>query len=191
VGKELAKILYRHNATIYLAGRDEAQAHRVADEIQQQDVNSKGCVKFLKLDLADLSTIKPAAETFMSQEKDLHVLTNLAGVYHAPENVQSAQGFCMELATNCLGPLLLTLCLLPMLQRTTSSCPPGTVRVTWASSLAVEMTPTPAGIAMTEDGTPSLPHNGDDVYAMTKSGLVFLAKEFARRYGGDSILSIV
>lgn len=79
-GRALCEILYKQNATVHIAGRSEAKYDGAVAHIQQACPQSKGRLKFLRLDLSDLRTIKPAAEQFMTQEQDLHVLTNNAGV---------------------------------------------------------------------------------------------------------------
>jgi NAD(P)-dependent dehydrogenase (short-subunit alcohol dehydrogenase family) len=94
------------------------------------------------------------------------------------------------MGTNCLGPYLLTKLLLPVLQSTAESSPPGMVRVTWASSLASEVLAPKGGIRFDTSGTPKvLGKNGD--YAQSKVGNIFLAHEFAKRHGKEGIISVV
>lgn len=78
-GKALCEILYKRNATIYIAGRSEAKYNNAVASIQEACPQSRGRLEFLRLDLSDLGTIKPAAESFMIREQNLHVLTNNAG----------------------------------------------------------------------------------------------------------------
>lgn len=80
VGFELCKILYAHNATVWVAGRSEAKAQKAIASLKTTSPHSKGSIYFLHLDLSDLSTIKPAVEHFSAQEDRLHVLVNNAGV---------------------------------------------------------------------------------------------------------------
>jgi retinol dehydrogenase 12 len=94
------------------------------------------------------------------------------------------------MGTNCLGPYLLTKLLLPVLQRTAASSPAGTVRVTWASSLATEVSAPPGGITFDAQGAPSILGKGAN-YAQTKVGNVFLSNELAKRHGKDGIISVV
>ncbi len=94
------------------------------------------------------------------------------------------------MGTNCLGPYLLTKLLLPVLQRTAASSPAGTVRVTWASSLATELSSPTGGITFDDQGAPSVLSKGAN-YAQTKVGNVFLSHELAKRYGKDGIVSVV
>jgi len=76
VGKELCKILYQHNGTVYVAGRSQSKADSAIEEIKQAHPNSDGRLEFLHVDLADLPTIKKSVEDFMNREQRLDVLTN-------------------------------------------------------------------------------------------------------------------
>lgn len=97
----------------------------------------------------------------------------------------------MQVSTNCLGPLLFAFLLLPVLRRTVAVEPPATVRVTWASSLAVESIVTAEGIPMAENGTPEWGQDPDAIYGMTKTGNLFYGLEFAREFGKEGIVSVV
>ncbi|PVH94759.1 short-chain dehydrogenase [Periconia macrospinosa] len=189
-GLELVHILYSQNATIYIAGRNPLKAQAAIERLQTAHPASKGRLEFLKLDLSDLSTIKASAEEFMAKEDRLHVLTNNAGVNSTPLEQKTPQGFDMQLSTNCLGPLLFTFLLLPVLRRTVPSEPPATVRVTWAASLGVEVGVGEEGIAMAENGTPQLGQNTEENYAMTKAGNLFYGVEFAKNFGKEGIVSV-
>ena len=74
IGLSLAQILFRKNATLYLAGRSASKAANAINELRQTSPSSTGRLEFLNLDLADLRTIKPAAEEFLSKETRLDVL---------------------------------------------------------------------------------------------------------------------
>jgi retinol dehydrogenase 12 len=190
-GYELVKILYEKNATVYLGGRSEQKATQAIEELKKSYPESKGKVEFLKLDLSDLSTIKPSAEEFMSKESRLDVLTNNAGVMVPPLDTRDAQGNELQLGTNCLGPFLLTKSLLPVLLRTAKDAPTGSVRVTWASSLAATLQSPPEGVAFVEDGSINqLLKTPELRYGQSKAGNTFLAAEFANRYGKDGIISV-
>lgn len=80
-GFELSKILYQRNGTVYVAGRTQSKADAAISKIKSQITKSEGKLEFLSVDLADLTSIKPAVEEFLSKEERLHVLTNNAGAY--------------------------------------------------------------------------------------------------------------
>lgn len=80
VGFELCKILYMRNATVCIAGRAESKAQKAVAEIKEAYLESSGHINYLILDLSNLSTIKPAVESFIAQQPRLDVLVNNAGV---------------------------------------------------------------------------------------------------------------
>ncbi|KAI9711302.1 MAG: hypothetical protein M1820_002289 [Bogoriella megaspora] len=189
-GRELCKILYQRNGTVYVAGRSPEKARKAIDSIKQEVPKSEGRLEFLKVDFADLSSIKPAVEEFTSKESSLHCLTNNAGVMMPPEGSKTEQGYELQMGTNCLGPYLFTKLLLPTLQRTAANSPTASVRVTWAASFGTEiMSPKPGGVILEEQGAPKILGKRVD-YGQTKVGNVFLADQFAKRYGKDGIVSV-
>ncbi|KAJ6021979.1 NAD(P)-binding protein [Penicillium herquei] len=189
IGFELAKILYGKGAKVYIAGRSEEKA-RVAIEAIQHDVPQVdgGALVFLPLYLDDLATIKGTVEAFQKKESRLDVLFNNAGVSQPPVGSISQQGIELQLATNCLGPFLLTSLLRPLLENSTKIAQPGTVRVIWTSSQVVEFSTPPEAMIMSQLTNP--PKDPVVNYTNSKLGNWFLAAEMARRDGGNGILSV-
>lgn len=186
VGFELSKALFEKNATVYILGRSEEKGAAAMSSLKSAFRNSDGRVEFVPCDLADLASVKAAAGEFSRREQRLDVLTNNAGVMTPPKNILTAQGHDMQMGTNCLGHFVLTYHLLPLLQRTAKMSPPGAVRVSWASSMAVNVT-SPKGGLVWDDKT-----GGPDLssitrnYTLSKLGSLYLATEMAARYGtGD------
>lgn len=210
LGLELSRILHARNATVYLAGRSESKADDALTRIQKANPQSSGRVEFLRLDLANLSTIKPAVESFTSKEQKLDVLINNAAVsllsslsFPGPLSVlnplqvmfpstgsTTAQSHDLQVGTNCLGPYLLYRLLASLLTRTAASAPKGSVRVTWAASVGVDvLSPKPGGMKLDADGCPK--DLGTELnYAQTKVGNVFLAKELARKTPESGIVHV-
>ncbi len=188
-GFELAKILYQHNATVYVAGRSQEKGETALAKLKEQFPDSKGKLTFLKLDLADQSTIKQSAEEFVSKESRLDVLTQNAGVMIPPSGSKDKHGHELQMGTNCLGPWLFAQCLLPILKNTAASSPPGSVRVTWAASLAIAVSPT-GGMSFQPDASPTVHGSQGMNYVQSKIGNVYLASEFAARHGRDGIVSV-
>lgn len=73
IGKETVKALLAHNAKVYIAARN---TERVGKAIQNLNQETGKEALFLQLDLADLRSVKAAAEEFNGKEKELHVLFN-------------------------------------------------------------------------------------------------------------------
>ncbi|KAI4866575.1 hypothetical protein F4820DRAFT_246743 [Hypoxylon rubiginosum] len=184
IGFELAKMLYGKGARVYIAGRSQAKAEQAIKDIQAAvSAPTTGSPHFLHLELDDLSSIKATVEAFKAKEPALHVLWNNAGVSRPALDSVSKQGIELQLATNCLGPFLLTQLLLPLLQAAASeeSAVPGSVRVVWAASQAIELLSPSGGLVMSELRDP--PRDSSRLYTNSKTGVWFVASELGRRMG--------
>ncbi|KAI9676691.1 MAG: hypothetical protein M1822_008254 [Bathelium mastoideum] len=166
VGKEVAQILYSKNA--------------------------KGSLVFLYLDLADLSTIKPAVERFTSQESKLHVLFNNAAVQALGNDgsTKTAQGHEMHIGVNVLGVFLFAKLLTPILVATAKTEAKDSVRVVWVSSLGAEIVGGKSyGLSLNYlNYWPAL--SPLERYGISKAGSWLHGVEFAKRYQADGVVSI-
>ncbi|VDC04425.1 unnamed protein product [Peniophora sp. CBMAI 1063] len=190
VGKEMVRELLQHNARVYLAARSEPSAQATIMELQEKTGKT---ARFLHLDLADLSSVRAAAIDFLSRERQLDVLFNNAGVFLAPRDKLTAQGYDMTVGTNVLGPFLFTQLLMPAL------CHPGAHsniekgRVISTSSVTHYFAPhfdtdvARPGPARDKLGRDAL--RNDVLYAQTKTAETVLATERARRYE-DELISV-
>ncbi|EXJ57577.1 hypothetical protein A1O7_07925 [Cladophialophora yegresii CBS 114405] len=187
VGYQVARILYGHNAKVYVAARTESKALAAIEAIKKEHPESQGKLEYLHLNLSDLTTIKASAEDFLSREDKLHWLDNNAGVMVPPKGSKGSQGMDLTYQTNILGPFLFTKLLLPILQRTAEQEPKGTVRVSWAGSLAVDLQSPKGGLAWKKDkkGEDTLDDKSDNrlAYGVSKAANYFFATEFGKRYG--------
>ncbi|KAK3695838.1 hypothetical protein B0T22DRAFT_117378 [Podospora appendiculata] len=178
-------MLYQKNGRVYIAARSEPKVRQAIQEIRDATPASSGTLEYLPLDLADLSSVKAAAEDFKAKESRLHVLWNNAGVSQPPLGSLSKQGIELQLATNCLGPYLFTQLLLPLLKSTAAAeatkDPPSSssVRVIWTSSQMTELSAPKGGLVLSELRTP--PKNTTRNYVNSKTGNLFLATELARK----------
>jgi retinol dehydrogenase-12 len=89
VGIELAKILYSKNATVYIGARAEKRAQGAITAIKSEIRSSSGLLRSFVVDLANLSTIKPAVEKFNAEEARLDVLFQNAAVMTPPAGSKS------------------------------------------------------------------------------------------------------
>ncbi|KAF3766564.1 hypothetical protein M406DRAFT_36913 [Cryphonectria parasitica EP155] len=190
IGKELAGLLFSKNARVYMAARSEAKAKAAIESIQAAHPRSKGELIYIHLDLADLTTVKASADTFLAREDQLHILFNNAGVMTPPQGSKTAQGYELQLGTNNVGSFLFTKLLTPTLVATAKHSPKDTVRVIWVASFAVILSPK-GGLDLN-----NLDYHVDQSqgvkYAVSKVGNFLHAVEFARRYGAgsDGVVSI-
>lgn len=188
IGLELAKILYRRNARVYIAARSEEKAREAIRSIQAAE-STGGSLEFLSLKLDDLSSIKATVQEFMAKESKLHALWNNAGVSQPPLDSVSSQGIELQFATNCLGPFVFTQLLLPLESTAANEATPrGSVRVVWSSSQVMELSSPPDGIIIDELRMP--PKDRTRNYTNSKTGNYFLATELARRAGSSDIVSV-
>ncbi|KAL8297740.1 hypothetical protein RB601_002984 [Gaeumannomyces tritici] len=197
IGKAVAAMLYGKNSVVYMAARSKAKCEAAIDEIRRKYPSSTGRLEFLHLDLADLSTIKASAETFLARESRLDVLWNNAGVMASPAGSKTVQGYDLQLGTNNLGPFLFTKLLYPLLVSTAAAAVAGSehassTRVVWVSSNGAQSAPTPpvdfGNIDYSiRDETPF------NKYFRSKAGNIFHARELARRSkeASDGVISVV
>ncbi|KAK9904189.1 hypothetical protein WJX75_006317 [Coccomyxa subellipsoidea] len=112
IGFETAKALAAQGYATVLACRDISKARAARDKIKEGLPGAK--VEAVPLDLADLSSIRSFASKALDGGRPLDVLINNAGVMATPE-LQTKDGFELQLGTNHLGHFLLTTMLLPLL----------------------------------------------------------------------------
>ncbi|KAJ7682439.1 NAD-P-binding protein [Mycena polygramma] len=198
IGKETCRVLVAHNAKVYLAARSEEKARAAIDDICQS--TGKSDIHFLQLDLADLVSVRKAADEYISKEQELHVLINNAGVLYAPGiGPQTTQSYDVQFGVHVLGHYFLTMLLMPTLLRTAKGEVSGTpcrVRVVSVSSDAHEITAPKQGIVWEslQKGDAALPVRkkltGTRLYGQSKLGMVLISSELARRYGDQGVVAI-
>jgi NAD(P)-dependent dehydrogenase (short-subunit alcohol dehydrogenase family) len=114
LGLVTAMELARHGADVLVAARDtakgEAALARITEEISASA--GHGSATLVRLDLADLASVREVADQVGGEP--LHLLVNNAGVMAIPRR-DTVDGFEMQLGTNHLGHMALTLRLLPAL----------------------------------------------------------------------------
>ncbi|KAI7359832.1 hypothetical protein KC354_g9171 [Hortaea werneckii] len=203
VGLELAKMLYAANCTVYICGRSQTSTDTAISTIRDSapKTTTQGSLKPLIFDLADLSTVRSAAQLFLRQEQRLDVLFLNAGIMTPPPGSQTVNGHDLELGSHCLAPFLLCKLLQPVLEATASwhrfSCtaegcaelndhlkgPSNSiastdsgVRIVWVSSF-ISQAPK-GGVQFDErTGAPRL-LKGMENYLQSKAGEVLLAEEW-------------
>ncbi|KAJ7728807.1 NAD-P-binding protein [Mycena maculata] len=198
IGKETCRVLVARNAKVYLAARSEKRARAAMDDISRS--TGKSNIHFLKIDLADLASVRKAAEEYISKEQELHVLINNGGLLYSPAiGPLTAQGYDVQFGVHVLGHYFFTTLLMPTLLRTAKGEVSGTprrVRVVSVSSDAHEMTAPKQGIVWEslQKGDAALPARkkltGTRLYGQSKLGVVLISSEVARRYGDQGVVAI-
>ncbi|KKA27675.1 hypothetical protein TD95_002761 [Thielaviopsis punctulata] len=131
LGKQSILELASHEPeSIWMAARDPTKAATAIDDIKAAvpGVN----IKFLKLDLASLDSVRTAAKEFVAAEERLDILLLNAGVMALAPGL-TADGYEIQFGTNHMGHALLTKLLLPTLLKT-AAIPDTDVRVVSLSS---------------------------------------------------------
>ncbi|KAF2871470.1 hypothetical protein BDV95DRAFT_628672 [Massariosphaeria phaeospora] len=190
IGLELVKMLYPTGATIYLAGRSQSRIEAAIQQVaSSSDSPTPATLKYLHLDLNDLTTIKASAAAFASQEQKLDIIWNNAGIGGNPNGTTTAQKIEGHVGINCIAPLLFTQQLLPQLQEAARTASSGSVRIVWTGSLAIESFSPPGGLQYEYLETGATTNSKRD-YASSKAGNFFLAVEAAQRWGKFGITSV-
>ncbi|KAE9404178.1 NAD(P)-binding protein [Gymnopus androsaceus JB14] len=190
IGKETVKALLTHNARVYIAARSKEKAEQA---IQELSASTGKEALFLKLDLADLTSVKAAAEEFTSLESELHILFNNAGVMVPPIGELTLQGYDLQFGTHVLGHFYFTQLLLPLLLSTARSSlaaglPKGTVRIVNTSSDA-HLSAKGVDYKSLREGKERKSMGSLALYEQSKLGNVLLAIELASRYGEEGIIT--
>ncbi|KAJ7189994.1 NAD-P-binding protein [Mycena pura] len=110
IGYETVKQLLLKNAKVYLAARSPEKGAAAIKTLEEE--TQKKAI-FLQLDLADLKSVRAAAETFLAQEERLDILFNSGGVMISPPEQLTAQNHDLQFGTNVIGHYFLTDLLLP------------------------------------------------------------------------------
>jgi retinol dehydrogenase-12 len=172
IGRVTALELARKKARVILACRSEERTAPVLQEI----AGFGGRAEFLKVDLAELSSTRAAAESFLSRGEPLSVLVNNAGL--AGARGLTKDGFEITFGTNHMGPYLFTRLLLPALERA------GESRVVNVSS---EGHYRAGGIDWDAVRKPTRTTTGLHEYCVSKLANVLFSNELARRSGKSGV----
>jgi len=174
LGMVAAEQLARCGATVVLLGRDAAKTAKVRDEIAASTGNdSLGTVV---ADMGDLVAVRRAAAVIADRYERLEVLVHNAGALSATRQV-SPQGIELTVASQVVGPFLLTSLLLPLLQQ---SAPARVITMSsggmYATGLAVE------ALQMGDD------YKGSEQYARAKRAQVTINEMWAARFPAREVV---
>ncbi|KAK0201385.1 hypothetical protein DFS33DRAFT_1375046 [Desarmillaria ectypa] len=176
VGFETAKAILPHNAKVYVACRNEAKANAAIEKLRE--TTGKDAL-YLPLNLASLKSIQAAASTFLSKEKELHILFNNAGVMEPDIAELTIEGYDLTIGVNVLGRY----------HRMSSG---GTIkaRVVNTASVASELT-SKLDYEAFRDGPVRRKLGTEPLYFQSKFANLVYSTEFSRRYGEQIVSSCV
>ncbi len=118
IGLETARVLTNKNAKVIIAVRNLEKGNNATDKIKGQNKNAD--VEVMKIDLADLESVKKFVEEFKSKYSNLDLLINNAGVMIPPYS-KTKDGFELQFGTNHLGHFALTAQLFDLIKDTPNS----------------------------------------------------------------------
>tara|TARA_B100000902_G_scaffold379293_1_gene413454 strand:- start:18 stop:947 length:930 start_codon:yes stop_codon:yes gene_type:complete len=114
LGYYSAKALAQKNAHVVLACRTLEKANSAIFKLKS--LKPEGKFTPIELDLTDLNNVGEIASKIISEFDQLDLLINNAGIMHPPKTL-SAQGFEIQFAVNHLAHMLLSLKLLPLMEK--------------------------------------------------------------------------
>ena len=172
IGRATAAGLARLGARVVMLCRDEARGRAALDGLVRE--TGRRAFDLVRLDVSDLDDVRRAGDSLASGPVD--VLVHNAGVLPARRET-TRDGLELALATNLVGPFLLTGLLLPALERSGG-------RVVQVSSGG--MYTQRLDVAGLFSGGPE-PFDGVVQYARTKRAQVVLNELLAERLGGSGV----
>ena len=160
-------------ATLHLVSRDQGRTSATAEVLSRQGF----AVHTSVADMGDLAAVRSIAAEIAAAHQRLDALIHNAGAL-SPEYTVSPQGFEMTVASQVLGPFLLTSLLLPLLEAGESK---GRVIAVASGGMYPEKLDVEKLVASRDS------YNGVRAYARAKRAQVELNVEWARRSGSGVI----
>jgi NAD(P)-dependent dehydrogenase (short-subunit alcohol dehydrogenase family) len=179
LGLENARVLARSGAHVILATRDPERTAIATARILRAVPSAS--LEHLPMDLADLGSVRGAAEALLAQHDRIDILIANAGVMGTPA-LTTVDGFELQMGVNHLGHAALIARVLPLL----AAAPrPRIVLVTSAMARA-------ARIDVATLGQLATPHRPWRAYAASKLANLLYAQELARHLavgGGPAVVA--
>jgi len=177
LGLVAAQQLAKCGATVILLGRDAAKTAAVRDRIAEATGNEQ--VTTVVADMGDLDAVRRVAGEITERFDQLDVLVHNAGALSAVRT-ESPQGIELTVASQVVGPFLLTSLLLPLLERSGAQSPARVITMSsggmYATGLTVEH------LQMGDD------YKGSEQYARAKRAQVTLNEMWAARHPDPTVV---
>ena len=114
IGYCTAKALSENGCHVILACRTLNKSKRTKHELEKIIPNAK--LSILELDLSDFRKVSETTDLISENFNSIDLLINNAGVMHPPKTL-NAQGYEIQFSVNHLSHMLLTIKLLPIIER--------------------------------------------------------------------------
>lgn len=168
IGLETARALAKMGATVEIVARNAEKAEATCAALRRETGNTN--IGFVVADTGDLTALRRAAEELAGKHPAIHVLIHNAGALDDTRHT-SPEGTELTVASQVVGPFLLTGLLMPQLK----AAQPG--RVLWVSSGG--MYSEPLAVDRLEMGPRD--YDGVTAYARAKRAQVTLVELLAER----------
>lgn len=175
LGLAAAEALARMGATVEIIARNPTKAEATCAKLRRTAGNPK--VGFVEADTGDLAALRRAAADLVARYPAIHVLVHNAGALDDVRRT-SPQGIELTVASQVVGPFLLTGLLLPALRAAAPA------RVLWVSSGGMYSEPLSVDRLEMSAGD----YHGTTAYARAKRAQVTLAELWAARLAADEIV---
>jgi NAD(P)-dependent dehydrogenase (short-subunit alcohol dehydrogenase family) len=173
LGLETARVLASIGASVTVTGRDRRRGAAIAARLAGEAGRP---VRFERLDLGSLSSVRDFAGRYAASGLPLHILINNAGIMATPLSY-TADGFESQFGTNHLGHFALTAGLLPALRAAAGA------RVIVLSSRAHRR-----GDVMFDDPNyRRRPYDPWEAYGQSKTANALFAVGVTRQHAADGI----
>jgi NAD(P)-dependent dehydrogenase (short-subunit alcohol dehydrogenase family) len=166
IGRATARALGLAGADVVLAVRNVEKGEQVAEQLRAE--HPEGTHKVMRLDTADLDSVRAFADAFADRRVDMLVLN--AGIGGTRKREVSAQNHELTMATNYFGHFALTALLIDSLRAASRA------RVVSLGSIAAR-----AGTIRPDDLDLERRWSGARAYANSKLAMVMFARELQRR----------
>ncbi|XP_057178952.1 retinol dehydrogenase 12, like isoform X2 [Triplophysa rosa] len=173
IGKFTAIDLAKRGARIIMACRDMEKSNGALKEVVESSGNQN--VFASRLDLADTKSIREFAEKVNTEEKQVNILINNAGVMVCPYG-KTADGFEMQIGVNHMGHFLLTHLLLDLIKRSMPA------RIINVSSMAHQW-----GTIDLEDINSEKSYDKKKAYSQSKLANILFTRSLAKRLEGACV----
>ncbi len=176
LGYYTAKALAEKNCHVILSCRTTEKSIATKDKLQK--LIPKAQLSTIDIELADFKNVSNKCNQIRNEYKNLDLLINNAGIMHPPKTLNS-QGYEIQFAVNHLSHMLITLKLIPLLEKIKNS------RVVTVTSLAQFFGKVGWKNLKAQDY-----YNKQESYATSKLANVMFALELNQRLKEKNILSL-
>ena len=180
LGLEASRQLAALGADVVMVGRNPERLEPARASVEES-ARAGASITTEVIDLSSLESVRAGAARLLAENPQIDVLVNNAGVLLDSRQV-SADGIELTLATNVLGPFLLTELLIPALAAAAIEHQPARIINVSSGGMYSE------AVKLDDLQSAREKWSGSAVYARTKRMQVMLTEYWASKFAGDGIV---